>query len=81
MIYSEYCTECIWLNSNGKCGNKRSVTYNIYMGIDNEYSCASRQYRSREGGVLNKRIRKITSIYDYEIIQTESSRYANKTRK
>lgn len=33
------------------------------------------------GGVLNKRIRKITSIYDYEIIQTKSSRYANKTRK
>lgn len=50
MIYSEDCTSCIWLDANGKCGNKRSVTYNVYMGIETAYTCASRQYRSHEGG-------------------------------
>ena len=66
MEYKEDCKSCIYLNTNGTCGNSRSIMYGVATNADEHQSCNDRRYYTREAYIKQKRKRKIESIYDYE---------------
>ena len=65
MEYKEDCLSCIYLNTNGTCGNSRSIMFGVQTNADEHQSCNDRRYYTREAYIKPKR-RKIESIYDYE---------------
>ena len=66
MEYKEDCKSCIYLNTNGTCGNSRSIMYGVATNADEHQLCNDRRYYTREAYIKQKRKRKIESIYDYE---------------
>lgn len=60
------CLSCIYFNSNGTCGNTRSVMFGVSTNGDEHQSCNDRRYYTREAYKKSKKKRKIESIYDYE---------------
>ena len=60
------CFSCIFFNSNGTCGNSRSIMFGISTNAREHQSCNVRRYYTREAYIKPKRKRKIQSIYDYE---------------
>ena len=66
MEYKEDCKSCIYLNTNGTCGNSRSIMYGVATNADEHQSCNDRRYYTGEAYIKQKRKRKIESIYDYE---------------
>ena len=65
MEYKEDCKSCIYLNTNGTCGNSRSIMFGVATNADEHQSCNDRRYYTREAYIKQKR-RKIESVYDYE---------------
>ena len=65
MEYKEDCKYCIYLNTNGTCGNPRSIMFGVATNADEHQSCNDRRYYTREAYIKPKR-RKIESVYDYE---------------
>ena len=65
MEYKEDCRSCIYLNTNGTCGNSRSIMYGVVPNADEHQLCNDRRYYTREAYIKPKR-RKIESVYDYE---------------
>ena len=65
MEYKEDCKSCIYLNTNGTCGNSRSIMFGVATNADVHQSCNDRRYYTREAYIKPKR-RKIESVYDYE---------------
>ena len=66
MEYKEDCKSCVYLNTNGTCGNSRSIMYGVATNADEPQLCNDRRYYTREAYIKLKRKRKIESIYDYE---------------
>ena len=66
MEYKEDCKSCIYLNTNGTCGNSRSIMYGVATNANEHQICNDRRYYTREAYIKPKRKRKIESIYDYE---------------
>ena len=66
MEYKEDCKSCIYLNTNGTCGNSRSIMFGISTNAGEHQSCNYRSYYTREAYIKPKRKRKIESVYDYE---------------
>ena len=66
MEYKEGCMSCIYINTNGTCGNTRSIMYGVATNADEHQSCNDRRYYTREAYKKPKKKRKIQSIYDYE---------------
>ena len=66
MEYKEDCKSCIYLNTNGTCGNSRSIMFGVSTNSSEPQSCNDRRYYTREAYIKQKRKRKIESIYDYE---------------
>lgn len=60
------CLSCIFHNSNGTCGNTRSIMFGAATNAGELQSCNDRRYYTREAYIKPKRKRKIESIYDYE---------------
>ena len=65
MEYKEDCKSCIYLNTNGTCGNSRSIMFGVATNADEHQSCNARRSYTREAYIKPKR-RKIESVYDYE---------------
>lgn len=65
MEYKEDCMSCIYLNTNGTCGNSRSIMFGVATNADEHQLCNDRRYYTREAYIKPKR-RKIESVYDYE---------------
>ena len=66
MEYKEDCKSCIYLNTNGTCGNTRSIMFGAATNAGELQSCNDRRYYTRDAYIKPKRKRKIESIYDYE---------------
>lgn len=66
MQYKQDCTDCVYLNRNGTCGNSRSVMFNIATNFRIAQICSDRRYYNREAFKKYRKKRKIESIYDYE---------------
>ena len=62
----EECFSCIFFNSNGTCGNTRSIMFGISTNAGEHQSCNGRRYYTREAYKKNKKKHNIESIYDYE---------------
>lgn len=60
------CLSCIFHNSNGTCGNTRSIMFGAATNAGELQSCNDRRYYTREAYIKPKRKRKIESVYDYE---------------
>ena len=65
MEYKEDCKSCIYLNTNGTCGNSRSIMFGVATNADEHQSCNDRRYYTR-GAYIKPKRRKIGSVYDYE---------------
>ena len=65
MEYKEDCKSCIYLNTNGTCGNSRSIMFGVQTNADEPQLCNDRHYYTREAFKKPKK-RKIKTIYDYE---------------
>ena len=48
MEYKEDCKSCIYLNTNGTCGNTRSIMYGIATNAGEPQLCTDRRYYTRE---------------------------------
>ena len=66
MEYKEDCKSCIYLNTNGTCGNSRSIMFGVATNSVEPQLCNDRRYYTRESFKKVKKKRKIQSIYDYE---------------
>ena len=60
------CLLCIFHNTNGTCGNTRSIMFGVNTNGNQYQSCNDRRYYTREASKKPKKKRKIQSIYDYE---------------
>ena len=60
------CLSCIFHNTDGTCGNARSIMFGLSTNAGEYQSCNDRRYYTREAYIKPKRKRKIQSIYDYE---------------
>ena len=59
------CLSCIFHNTDGTCGNSRSIMFGLATNACEQQSCNDRRYYTREAYIKSKR-RKIESVYDYE---------------
>lgn len=66
MDYKEDCSDCVFLNRNGTCGNNRSIMFNISTNKRVAQVCRDRRYYDREAFKKYRKKRVIKSIYDYE---------------
>ena len=60
------CLSCIFHNTDGTCGNSRSIMFGLATNAGEQQSCNDRRYYTREAYIKPKIKRKIQSIYDYE---------------
>ena len=60
------CFSCIFFNSNGTCGNSRSIMFGVATNSGEHQSFNGRRYYTREAYKKNKKKHNIESIYDYE---------------
>ena len=68
------CGICIFCRF-GKCTNDREVTFNIRVNNTQAVDCKGfRLSLSRDAYKLTKRIRKVKSIYDLEILKPRTIR-------
>lgn len=66
------CDICIFCRF-GKCTNDREVTFNVRVNTNQAVNCNGfRLSLSRDVYTLNKRIRKVNSIYDFERIKPQT---------
>lgn len=57
----------------GKCTNDREATFNVRVNTNQAVNCNGfRLSLSRDVYTLNKRIRKVNSIYDFERIKPQT---------
>ena len=66
------CGICIFYRF-GKCTNDREATFNVRVNTNQTVNCNGfRLSLSRDVYTLNKRIRKVNSIYDFERIKPQT---------
>ena len=66
------CGICIYYRF-GKCTNDREATFNVRVNTTQAVDCNGfRLNLSRDVYTLNKRIRKVNSIYDFERIKPQT---------
>lgn len=66
MLYKEDCFDCVFLNHNGTCGNKRSIMFNIATNERTAQLCSDRRYYDKGAFKKYRKRRKIETIYNYE---------------
>lgn len=75
------CEICMYYRG-GKCTNPHEATYGVRMNVSNVVTCKGHTlYPSRDSIRPIKKIRKVKSIYDFEILKPRTIRikgYANK---
>ena len=68
------CYICIF-NRLGKCTNEGEATFNVRVNTTQAVNCNGfRLSLSRDAYKLTKRIRKVNSIYDFEILKQKTIR-------
>lgn len=70
--------ECCICYVNGICTNKREATYGSRINCQYDVTCQGLQRLPRDTFQKIKSIRKVKSIYDYEVINPKTSYYAVK---
>ena len=66
------CEICIF-HRFGKCTNDREATFNVRVNTTKAVNCNGfRLSLSRDVYTLNKRIRKVNTIYDFERIKPQT---------
>lgn len=48
MEYKEDCMSCVYLNTNGTCGNSRSIMFGVATNSGEPQSCNDRRYYTGE---------------------------------